>query len=114
MKNSQLKSILIDRDGPFCYECNFHAGYPSVTQLDLHHGLIHDQKRFHDALTNEINCVLICRDCHPFTNGHEFRVKVLRDKVEVLGLDRMRTWWDSLPDKLKRGSDYAWIEEALK
>jgi len=105
-KNTDLKSLMIQQDA-YCYSCVF----PRAT-LDLHHALIHDQKRYHDILTVEENCVLVCRDCHPFTNGHEFRVKVLLDKVEILGLDRMRGWWDSLPEKLKMTN--VWIGEELK
>jgi hypothetical protein len=107
-KNSDLKAIMLVR-GSFCESCV----YPRAP-LDLHHALIHDQKRYHDILTVEENCVLVCRDCHPYTNGHKFRVEVLGRKVRDLGIDRMRGWWDSLPEKLKRHDDYKWIEEALK
>jgi hypothetical protein len=112
MKNTELKLILLEKyRGSYCESCVFPA---SGAALDLHHALIHDQKKFHDILTVEENCVLVCRDCHPFTNGHKFREEVLERKIKTLGIDRMRRWRDSLDDKLKRHDDYKWIEEALK
>jgi hypothetical protein len=112
MKNTELKSILLEKyRGSYCESCVFPA---SGAALDLHHALIHDQKKFHNILTVEENCVLVCRDCHPFTNGHKFREEVLERKIKTLGIDRMRAWRDSLDDRLKRHDDYKWIEEALK
>jgi hypothetical protein len=112
MNNGELKKIMVEKYGSFCESCVY--PHDKTVPLDLHHCLLGDRKKWHDILTVEENCVLVCRDCHPFTNGHKFRVEVLGRKIKNLGIDRMRAWWDSLPDKLKRHDDYKWIEEALK
>jgi hypothetical protein len=112
MKNGELKKIMLEKYGAFCESCVY--PHDKTTPIDLHHCIIGDRKKWHDILTVEENCALVCRDCHPFTNGHKFRVEVLGRKIKTLGIDRMRRWWDSLDDKLKRHDDYKWIEEALK
>jgi hypothetical protein len=110
MKNTELKKIFIDRDGAYCEICVF-----PKSPLDLHHCLIGDRKKWHDILTVEENCVLVCRDCHPYANSHEFRMSVLKHKIEPEdGLDRMRKFWKTVPDKLKRHIDYFWIGEELQ
>ena len=101
MKNSELKKILIAEDGPYCWCCNLHQNYPSTTELDLHHVIIHDSKRFHDKVTNRYNCCLICRDCHPYCNGHDFRVKFLGFQIKKYGQEPVREWVNSLPEKME-------------
>jgi hypothetical protein len=108
MKNGELKKIMLEKYGAFCESCVY--PHDKTTPIDLHHCIIGDRKKWHDILTVEENCVLVCRDCHPYTNGHKFRVEVLGRKVKSQGWDAMADWFDSLPEKLQMTNEWIWIE----
>lgn len=105
MKNTELKSILYAKYGNYCENCIF-----PKARLSLHHVLIHDQKRWHDELTNEYNCGLYCMVCHPHCNGHEKRVEFLTHKIKEYGKEKILEWINSLPEKLVIES---WIIDML-
>ena len=106
--NSALRSLLIARRGNYCEICVF----PRAA-LDVHHFLIHDQKRFHQELTTEENCALVCRDCHPHVNGHKERTRFLEAQVTRFGKEHMTRWYERLPEKILQSGDYDWIKIEL-
>lgn len=106
MKTSDLKRILLKLDGERCYECIFPR-----TPLEIHHAIIHRNKKYMDVLNHPVNTVLLCRDCHSsgIPNGHQWRVQLLHSRIKKLGIECVRGWYESLPDKLKLHSDNKWI-----
>jgi hypothetical protein len=104
LTNSALRSLLISRRGNYCEICVFPRA-----PLDVHHFLVHDQKRFHQELTTEENCALVCRDCHRWVNGHKERLAFLKAQVTRFGVDHMRSWYRKLPEKILKTGDYDWI-----
>lgn len=108
MNNIDLKQILLKLDGPHCFNCTFHKDYPNAPS-EIHHVLIHRNKKYMAWLDNPINICLICRDCHSAgrVNSHEWRVEFLHKRIWQLGIEVVREWWNSLPDKLKMTN--AWI-----
>ena len=60
--------------------CGKHIEHPNLAHI-----LIHDQKRFHEFLTNEINCGIVSQAHHDLTNSYEFRVKFYEVQVKRYG-----------------------------
>jgi hypothetical protein len=111
MQNGEVKELLMAEYGMrYCENCHYPKdGDP----IDCHHCLVGDRKKWHDILTNPINCCLICRTCHQngIVNGFEFRVRFLRKQADKYGANAMWKWWSSLPEKLRMTN--GWIENEL-
>jgi len=106
-----LRDQLLKLDGPYCFHCVFHEEYPKPPS-EIHHCLVHRSKRYMKYLDNVINCCLLCRYCHSSgrINSHEFRVELLHKRIQQLGIDVVREWWNSLPEKLKLTNEWIGIE----
>lgn len=88
-----IDTILIRR--PICEICW------SEPATDLHHGIIHDIRRYHKILTVEINLQPLGKLCHTsleqVANSFENRVAFVNRQIE-LGYD-VGAWIRSLPLK---------------
>ena len=71
---------------------------------ELHHCLVHDSKRLHKAVTVEENLMAVCRECHPYLNGHGVRMR-FRDVQLSRGYD-IAKWYNGLNLKIKE----SWLE----
>jgi hypothetical protein len=78
--NGDLKYILLCKRGWFDEE----TGNP-CTDLTLAHWLIHDQKKHHEFLTNEINCGLVKPEHHERTNAQENREQFYEKQCKKYG-----------------------------
>jgi hypothetical protein len=96
---------------PYCAHCKKY--FPGA-MLQVHHVLIHDQRHYHDQLTNPYNCALVCAGCHAggVVNGYEWRVYFLHCVLKAYG-DAVGWWYENLPAKLRRHTDYEWIHREI-
>lgn len=69
------------------------------TWTELHHCLVHDNKKLHKALTCEENLMAVCNSCHSHLNGHEVRYKFALKQIER-GYD-IKEWYNNLNMKTK-------------
>ena len=73
---SKFKAYMLDKY-PECEHC-LDEGVPVPQRsMDVHHWLIHYDKRFWKLLDREENCGCVCRECHSsgVVNGRASRVK---------------------------------------
>lgn len=93
-----MRAELLKERGPLCEHCGVREWQ------DCHHVLVHDSKRLHKQVTVPENLMCVCRECHPYLNGHEVR-RDFRDRQVNRGYD-IRGWYNSLDMKIKE----AWLQ----
>lgn len=94
-----LREVIRSKRGDICECCGVYKW------TDLHHCIVHDNKRYHKLVTVEENLMAVCRHCHPFLNGHEVR-RAFRD-VQLSRGYNIKEWYASLPLKYKE----SWLLE---
>lgn len=88
-----IRELILKERGNLCEFC----GRRSWT--DLHHCIVHDNKRIHKQVTVPENLMAVCRVCHPHLNGHEIRVRFALKQIER-GYDIIR-WYKTLNLKVQ-------------
>lgn len=99
MKNYSLRKTIASKRGLLCEVCCLREW------SELHHCLVHDNKRLHKQLTVEENLMAVCRECHPHLNGHEVRKRFLEIQLSR-GYDIL-SWYNALDMNIKE----CWIVE---
>jgi len=84
---------------PICKLCRVR---PAV---HLHHAVINKGKvrnrKLHKYLDVKENALEVCEKCHKFADSYGFRVEAYRINAKRYGRERMRTWYNDLPLKIK-------------
>jgi hypothetical protein len=94
---TEIRESILKKRGAMC-EC---CGVRQWTEL--HHCLVHDNKRLHKQVTVEENLMAVCRNCHPYLNGHDIRMKFAEKQLER-NYDIFK-WYNNLNMKVKE----SWI-----
>jgi hypothetical protein len=89
----EIRELILKERGNLCEFCGRRSWE------DLHHCIVHDNKRIHKQVTVPENLMAVCRTCHPHLNGHEIRVRFALKQIER-GYDIIR-WYKELPMKIK-------------
>ena len=92
-----IKNRIIAERGEMCDLCLVRRGQ------DLHHALIHRDKRFPE-LDAEENFCLLCHECHMgngYVNSYEFKCAFWSIQCQRYTEIRMRKWLMNLPLKVK-------------
>ena len=92
-----LKLRLLRERGPMCELCHVRPF------SDMHHALIHRDKRFPELDTEENFC-LLCQTCHlhnGYVNSYEFKCAFWKIQCQRYSVQRMELWLKSLPLKSK-------------
>lgn len=85
---SELRESILSKRGSLCECCGVYKW------TDLHHVIVHDNKRYHKQVTVEENLMAVCRHCHPHLNGHEVR-RIFALKQIERGYDVVK-WYKNL------------------
>lgn len=86
-----MRELILKERGPLCEHCGFNPW------TELHHCLVHDSVRLHKLVTVPVNLMAVCRQCHPYLNGHESR-KQFAEKQLNRGYN-VGEWYRNLPLK---------------
>jgi len=89
---AELKERIL-RNRPICELCD------RAPAVELHHCIVHDSKDLHKFVTVEENLMPVCRDCHPYANGIEVRMRFAQNQIER-GYD-IKSWYAGLPLKFR-------------
>jgi ribosomal protein L32 len=93
----EIREFILKERGMLCECCG------TRQWTELHHCLVHDSKRLHKQVTVPENLMAVCRNCHPYLNGHEVRKRFAMKQLER-GYD-IALWYNNLNMKIKE----AWI-----
>ncbi len=91
---ASLRETIRNDRGDYCEACG------CAPWTELHHCLVHKMKG-HQELDCVENLMAVCKDCHPYCNGWNTRVKFWNSQVEFYGLLHMLEWLTNLDLKIK-------------
>lgn len=105
------KLALIAKRGFYCESCIFQENYPAEIGLEVHHCLFH-RKKGYSVLDEEYNLAVVCGFCHPYCNGHPFRVRFWKEQQKRYPVIELRAWISRVKDAGLVVE--AWIEEGIQ